>query len=489
MRSDASSRFAKGHRLGLFPALAVGWKMSSEPFMKSIRFVNDLKLRASYGATGNDRINTDATQFLFTTSTNRGPGWGNVDNPYYVPSNTEVLYNPYLRWETTIDRNAGLDFSLFDGRLDGALDVYSKTTKDLLLQSSIPPNTGFLNQWDNIGTTSNRGIELGLNSYIIERGSFSLSANFNIGLNRSKVEKLDGSNDRFYKSDWASTDLNNVNDFYVKVGGSIGDIYGYETAGMYTVDDFDHYDAASGKYILKDGVPNSGNVVGNANLRPGFLKLADITGDSLINADDRHVIGNTLPKFQGGFGINATYKGFDLSVFFNYSYGNKVYNTGKLQYNQFRRTTYGNMLNTMNSSNRFTYIDVDGTYTGTPGEVVTDLAQLAEMNQGKAMWSHNSYGVAGAVIHSWAVEDGSFIRLNNLSIGYSLPQSLISKWGMSRFRIYATGSNLHIWTKYTGYDPEVSTTRSSVYAGLTPGVDYSSYPRSRSYTFGLDISF
>lgn len=488
MREDASSRFAKGHRAGYFPALALGWKLSSEPFMKAVSFVNDLKLRVSYGATGNDRVRTDATQFLFNASTNRGPGWGNVDNAYYVP-NSDVLYNPYIRWETTIDRNAGLDFSLFNGRLDGALDVYYKTSKDLLLQSAIPPNTGFLNQWDNIGTTSNRGVELGLNSYLIERGNFTLSANFNIGLNRSKIEKLDDVDYRFYKSDWASTDLNNVNDFYIKVGGSIGDIYGYQTAGFYTTDDFDHYDAASSKYILRDGVPNSGAAVGNINLRPGFLKLADINGDTLINADDRQVIGNTLPKFQGGFGINATYKGFDLSVFFNYSYGNKVYNTGKIQYNQYRRTTYGNMLNDMNSSNRYTYIDVDGTYTGTPGEVVTDLGQLAEMNQGKTIWSHNSYGVAGAVIHSWAVEDGSFIRLNNLSIGYSLPGSLISRWGMSRFRVYATGSNLHIWTKYSGYDPEVSTTRSSVYAGLTPGVDYSSYPRSRSYTFGVDISF
>jgi hypothetical protein len=147
------------------------------------------------------------------------------------------------------------------------------------------------------------------------------------------------------------------------------------------------------------------------------------------------------------------------------------------------------MLNTMNSDNRFTYIDVEGSYTGTPGEVVTDLGQLAEMNAGKTMWSHNSYGIAGAVIHSWAVEDGSFIRLNNLSVGYSLPRSIISKAGMSRARIYVTGNNLHIWTKYSGYDPEVSTSRSSEYAALTPGVDYSSFPRSRSYTIGVDISF
>jgi hypothetical protein len=252
---------------------------------------------------------------------------------------------------------------------------------------------------------------------------------------------------------------------------------------------------------LKAGVPNSGAAVGNTSIRPGYLKVVDQINvdtdgdgvadatDGVINADDRKVIGNTLPKFQGGFGVNATYKGFDFSAFFNYQYGNDIYNTGKIQYNQYRRTTYGNMLNTMNSDNRFTYIDIDGEYTGTPGGVVTDLEQLRAMNEGKEMWSHSSFGVAGAMIHSWAVEDGSFIRLNNLSVGYSLPSTLISKAGMTRCRLYVTGSNLHIWTKYSGYDPEVSTSRSTDYPALTPGVDYSSFPRSRSYTIGLDISF
>ena len=500
VRSDASSKFASVNRLGIFPAVALAWKLSDEGFMSGKKIVNDLKLRVSYGETGNDRVITTATQFLFSGTTSRGPGWGYVDNVYYTPS-SNVLYNPLIVWETTINRNAGLDFSLFAGKVEGSLDAYFNTTRDLLLQSAIPPNTGFPSQWDNIGGTSNKGIELGLNSYLIDKGDFSLSASFNIGLNRAKIEELDGTDERFFQSNWASTDLNNINDFYLTVGGTIGDIYGYETAGMYTVDDFESYDATEGEYILKGGVPNSGSVVGNTNLRPGFLKLADQltidtdgdgipdAADGVINADDRKVIGNTLPKFQGGLGLNATFKGFDLSVFFNYQYGNDVYNTGKIQYNQFRRVTYGNMLNTMISGERFTYIDIDGSYTGTPGEVVTNLGQLGQLNVDKTMWSHNSHGIAGAVIHSWAVEDGSFIRLNNLSLGYSLPSGLISRFGMSRFRVYVTGNNLHIWTKYSGFDPEVSTSRNSTYAALTPGIDYSSFPRSRSYTFGLDISF
>ncbi len=488
MRSDASSKFAKDNRVGYFPAVAFGWKLSEEAFMSDVDFVNELKLRVSYGATGNDRIDPTATQFLFVGSTNRGPGFGNVDNPYYTPSGN-TLYNPGIKWETTINRNAGLDFSLFDSKIFGSLDFYKNTTKDLLLRSAIPSNTGFSTQWNNIGTTSNQGVELGLTTYLVNKPGFTLTGNFNIGVNRAKVEELDGTNERFFQSNWASTDLKDQNDFYLQVGGTLGDIYGYVTDGYYSTDDFTGYDPVTNSYTLKDGVPNAGATVGNPNLRPGFLKLKDLNGDGVINSDDRQVIGNTLPKHQGGFGFDARYKGFDASIFFNWSYGNDVYNTGKIQYNQFRRVNYGNMLTTMSSDNRFTYIDIDGTYTGTPGEIVTDLGQLAEMNEGKNIWSHNSYGVAQAVIHSWAVEDGSFLRLNNLSIGYTLPARLLSNVGVSNLRLYVTGNNLHIWTKYTGYDPEVSTTRSSAYTALTPGVDYSSFPRSRSYTFGLNVNF
>lgn len=496
-RYDASSIFSKANRVGIFPALALAWKINEEYFMNSISQIDELKLRVSYGKTGNDRIDPTASKFLFAGTTTRGPGWSNADNVFYTPSST-TLYNPDLVWETTINRNLGLDFSLLRRRVSGSFDVYYNTTKDLLLQSAIPSNTGFSTQWDNVGTTSNRGFEMGLNGFILDKTDLSVTAAVNIGVNRAKIDELDGTDERFFQSNWASTDLNNINDFYLRVGGTIGDIYGYETEGMYSVEDFESYDEVAGKYILKADVSSSGAVVGNTNLRPGFLKLKDQktvdtdgngkfdSGDGVIDAKDRKVIGNTLPKFQGGFGFDARYKNFDVAIFFNYQYGNDVYNAGKIQYSQFRRVTYGNLLNSMNSEKRFTYIDVDGTYTGTPGEVVTDLEDLQEMNEGKSMWSHGSHGIAGAVIHSWAVEDGSFVRLNNLSVGYSLPSSLISRIRMTRCRFYVTGNNLHIWTKYSGYDPEVSTNRRSP---LTPGVDNSSFPRSRSFTVGVDVSF
>jgi TonB-linked SusC/RagA family outer membrane protein len=495
-RVDQSSVFSEKYRVGVFPAIAFAWKVKNEPFMSSVSAVDDLKLRASYGTTGNDDLPATASQFLFVVNTIRGPGWNNVENSYFTPDGT-TLYNPELKWETTINRNIGLDFSLFKMRVSGSLDAYFNSTRDLLLDSAIPPNTGFQKQWNNIGETSNKGVELALTAFILDKSDLSISANFNIGVNRSKIVELDGTDDRFERSNWASTDLNNINDFYFKEGGSIGDIYGYETGGMYTVDDFEEYNEADNKYTLKSGVPGSGGVVGNTNLRPGFLKIKDQktvdtdgdgkfdAGDGIIDANDRKVIGNTLPKFQGGFGFDVRYKNFDLSAFFNYQYGNDVYNASKIQYTQFRRVSNGNLLNDMRSDKRFTYIDVTGEYTGTPGEVVTDLEQLGEMNAGKTMWSPLSHGIAGAVVHSWAIEDGSFVRLNNLSVGYSIPTAVISKIHMTRCRFYVTGSNLHVWTKYSGYDPEVSTRGT----GLTQGVDFSSFPKNRSYTVGVEVSF
>ncbi len=483
-RADQSSKFAKENALGIFPALAFGWKIDEEDFMDGVDFVDQLKLRVSYGETGNDRIGSGLTQFLFEGTTNRGPGFGNVDNIYYTPESSS-LYNPDLIWETTVTSNYGLDFTLFNKRLNGALDYYRNETRDLLYTQAIPSNTGFNDQYANIGSTANEGVELGLTGYIIDNKDFTLSANFNIGHNVLTIEKLDGTQSRFAQSNWASTDLRNRNDYILELGGKIGNMYGFVTDGFYTVDDFESYDEVTGTYTLKEGIADASGTVGNT-LRPGTLKLKDLNNDGEIDDDnDRRIIGNALPDFQGGFGVNVRWKNFDLSTFFNYQVGNDVYNTGKIQFNQLRRVSNGNLLNTMNLDNRFTYLDIDGSYTGTPGGIVTDLEQLRELNEGKTIWSHASHGVAAAVIHDWAIEDGSFLRLNNVTLGYSLPEKLISKIGLSKFRVFATGRNLAIWTNYSGYDPEVNSSSNP----FTPGLDRSSFPRARSYTFGINATF
>lgn len=487
-RADGSSKFAPGNQWGIFPAAGIAWRVSQENFMKNSNVVSDLKLRFSYGTSGNNRIGNDLWRRTYAISDVRTIGFGEASNPYYVAASS-TLVNPDLKWETTITRNLGLDFGLFKGRLSGTLELYHNTTKDLLVESDIPSYLGYSKQMRNIGQTSNRGIELSLNGIIVNTRDLQLSAFFNIGANRSKIDKLDGVDVKSFNSNWVGTDLKSQDDYRLIVGRTVGLMYGYVNDGYYSVDDFISYDPASKKYTLKPGVANDGSLIGviggffpSSTVRPGVMKLKDLNQDGVITPEDRQVIGSALPKYSGGFGLNATYKGFDFAAFFNYVVGNDVYNTGKIQFNMLYRTTYGNMLETMSSDKRFKYINAQG-------EIVSDLEELRKLNANATTWSPFSTGTASPVFYSDAVEDGSFLRLNNVSIGYSLQKKLISKIGMSKLRFYTTVYNAFLWTKYSGYDPEVSATRSSSYTALTPGVDFSGFPKNRSYTVGVNITF
>jgi len=483
LRADGSSKFAPGNQWGFFPAAAFAWRLSKEDFLKDVAVISDLKWRLSYGEAGNNRMANNLWRQTYVISNNRTIGFGKEPQPYWV-SGSNILFNPDLRWETTITRNTGLDFSLWQGKLSGNLDAYWNTTKDLLVESDIPDYSGSLKQMQNIGQTSNKGIELGLTANIINKKDFSLSATFNIGINRSKIDALDGVDTKYFRSNWAGTDLKGIDDYILQVGRTVGLMYGYVTDGMYTVDDFERYDEGARKYILKAGVAdNSGITGGPVGLRPGMLKYKDLNGDGKVDEmNDRQIIGSALPKHSGGFGFSATYKSFDLSTLFNWVYGNQVYNTGKISFNMYHRTTYGNMLEGMNSDNRFMYINPTG-------QVVTDLEALRALNEHATIWSPFSMGSASPSLHSWAVEDGSFLRLSNVTVGYTLPKPLISKIRLSQFRVYFTAYNVFLWTNYSGYDPEVNATRSSSYAALTPGVDYSAYPKARTYTFGINATF
>ena len=484
MRGDNSSLFAKGNRLGVFPAASAAWRISEEKFMKGLPVISDLKVRASYGEAGNNRIQRDMFRQTWAISSFRPIGFGDVPQSYWVASNTSILVNPKIKWETTITRNAGIDFGFFRNKLSGTLDLYKNTTKDLLVQSAIPVYNGYPYELRNIGQTSNKGVELTLNGAIIRSKNFELSGNFNIGINRTNIDKLDGVNERLLYSNWAGTDLKGQDDYRMIVGQPLGLMYGYITDGYYTVDDFESYDAATKTYKLKEGVPNNYGVLGGIlGIRPGVLKYKDLDNDGVVDADhDRTIIGNATPKHTGGFGFNGRYKGLDFSTLFNWSYGNDVYNTGKIALNMLYRTSYGNMLNTMNYNNRFRYIDE-------AGQVVTDLEQLRTMNQNATMWSPFSMGNASPSLHSFAVEDGSFLRLSNITLGYTLPKITSSKVGLSNLRVYGTVYNAFLWTNYSGYDPEANATRNSSYSQLTPGVDYSAYPKSRTFTFGINATF
>ncbi|MBQ9339237.1 MAG: TonB-dependent receptor [Paludibacteraceae bacterium] len=482
IRADGSSKFAKGHRWGVFPSGAFAWRLSGEDWMQpASQWLDDLKLRISYGAAGNNRIDDDLWRKTYIGTVSKPyAGFGNNPTLYYT-SSSDLLTNPDLKWETTVTRNAGFDIALFRSRLTANFDIYYNTTRDLLLQSIIPESTGYSEQQKNIGQTSNRGLELTINGVIVEKKNWSLSVGFNIGTNCNRVDKLVDNEMVFYRSDWASG-LRESDDFILKVGEPTGLIYGYITDGFYTVDD---YDIVDGQWVLKDGVANDQNIVDShwsVNMAPGMpnpgtLKLRDLDGDGVITKDgDRTVIGNTSPKCNGGFNINAKMHGVDISAFFTWSYGNQVYNANNIQFSTYWKKNYHNMLSAFDSAHRFRYIDDDF-------RPVTDPDALRALNQNATLWNP---GMKVPVLHSWAIEDGSFLRLSNLVLGYTLPDKVLKKMHMSTLRFYGTVNNVFCLTKYSGFDPEVNTRTATP---LTPGVDYSSYPKARSFTVGINATF
>ena len=486
MRADGSSKFAPGNQWGYFPAAALAWRINQESFMEGTEdWLSNLKLRLSYGTVGNNRIASTMYMMTYGINTAKAYGIGDKVNNYYSATNTQ-LANPNLKWETTITRNIGLDFGFFDEKISGTIEAYWNSAKDLLIERSIVA-PGYKTTMENTAETSNKGIEFSLNAFILEKKNYSLSANFNIGYNKSNVEKLANGLDRMeFASGWAGTDLKGYNDFLVEVGSPLGQIVGWVTDGYYTTADFSSYDESSKKYILKDGVPSVGMLGGRAGVRPGTIKFKDLNNDGVVDDNDRTIIGNATPEITGGFGFNGTFYGFDASLMFNYVIGKDIYNAEKISSTQQYRTNNPNLLDIMNSSNRYTYIDEKG-------GLVTDLATLAAMNEGvnaKQYWTPWSFGNAVAVPHSWAVEDGSFLRLQNVTVGYTLPTSITKKFACEQFRIYCTLNKVFVLTDYSGYDPEVnSSIRGDKASGLTPGVDYSCYPKSFSWTLGLNLTF
>jgi TonB-dependent starch-binding outer membrane protein SusC len=490
-RADGSSKFATGKNWGYFPAAAAAWRVSEEPFLESSKdWLSNLKLRLSYGEVGNDRIGNGQYLSTYSIQSTKTYGIGDIQNNYYGTTNLQMT-NPNLRWETTITRNAGLDFGFFNERLTGSVEVYQNTTRNLLIEVPIVA-PGYKTTMENVGQTSNKGIEVSLNATILNKKDYSLGANFNIAFNQSNVDKLaNGITVQEYASNWGSSDLKGTNDYRVVVGQPVGLIYGYQTDGYYTTSDFDSYNSATGKYVLKAGVASTGILGGKIGIRPGTIKFKDISGpngipDGVVDDNDRTIIGKTAPKFTGGFGLNGTFHGFDASLLFNFVYGNQIYNANKIASSQQYRTTNPNLLGFMSQNNRYTYLNDNG-------QIVTDLATLAAMNEGanaKQYWSPFSFGNSSVACYDWAVEDGSFLRLQNVSIGYTIPARMTKQFKCERLRLYCTLNNVWILTNYSGYDPEVnSPVRGSSTSGLTPGVDYSSYPKSFSWTFGVNVTF
>ena len=464
IRMDQSSKFNPENSAAVFPSGSVAWRISREKFMENIPWISDAKIRFGYGAVGNDRIANSLYLQLYGVTGQYA--LNHTILPGFAPRS---LANPGLTWETNVTRNFGVDLDLFRSRISLTVDVYKNTASDLLFAADIPPILGYSQQIQNIGSTSNRGIEIQLNAVPVTNKNLTWNSNFNISFNRNKVESLGGIDFKTQNSGWQGSD--GVDDYIVKVGSPVGQMYGFITDGFYGLNDFD-YNPTSGVYTLKAGV------VGNPTFspQPGTVKWKDVDGDGVITpAGDRTIIGDANPKFTGGWFNQVRYKGFDLSAFVNFVVGNDVYNANKIELTD-GNFPYTNMLAIM----RNRWINIDPA----TGNSVTDPTALAKINSNATIWS--PLRQQRWWLHSWQVEDGSYLRINNITVGYTLPQSLLNQIKITTVRVFVTANNLKTFTDYSGFDPDVSTRNANP---LTPGVDFASYPRARTWVAGINVTF
>lgn len=479
VRQDGASKFGPGKKWGTFPAASLAWRVKKEKFMDKVGFINDMKIRAGWGNIGNNRI---ADYLYLTTFRNDGNYYYGLNNNAILAYYSGGLVNQDLKWESTVNRNLGVDFTLFNRRIDLSVDIYSNTSKDLLLNVPVASTFGYSQQIQNVGKTSNKGVEIQLNTAILRReNGLNWSANFNISFNKNRIEALGlGQNFFFPAASWGVS--GQPADYIQQIGSPVGSMWGLVTDGFYTLDDFD-YDAGTMAYTLKSGVASNSGIIGV--VQPGSIKFKDLNNDGVIDLNnDRQIIGNPTPKFSGGLNQQFSYRRWDLSVFVNFSYGNDVYNANRIEFTN-AYSNNSNMLEEMNG--RWRIITPDGqTAQWVVGNVAYGLPkdQLQAINGNATIWQ--PLKSAGAFYpHSWAIEDGSFLRINNMTLGYSVPARGLAKFKMSQLRFYFTANNLALFTNYTGYDPEVSVRNNP----LTPGLDYSAYPKSRSFIFGVNASF
>ena len=449
VRADGSTVFSKKHKWGFFPSFSAAWRVSEEAFMKDIEAVSNLKVRFGWGIVGNDRISNYLSLDLYE---NKKYGIGNSLTTVLTP---KQIKNQNLKWEGSSSVNLGLDLGLFANRLSLSADFFIKDTKDLLLAQELAHVTGFDKQYQNVGKIRNKGMEFSISSTNIQTKSFTWNTNFNISIIRNELRALEsGAN---YKTTRSGFDSNFTQDDYIAiVGSSLGAIYGYEFDGIYQSSDF--YITPDHKYILKEGITNNTRYTDAGGLRPGVVKYKDQNGDGIITTADRTVIGNAIPKWYGGITNTFAWKGIDFSFMFQFNYGNDIYNATRLYATQ-SRNGRTNMLAEV--ADRWTETNASNLVPSTKGYVTND-------------------------VYSRFVEDGSFLRLKNVTLGYTLPKKWTQKAYIKRMRVYATGQNLFCISGYSGYDPEVSTAGNNP---MTPGLDWGAYPKSRVFTFGIDLQF
>jgi TonB-linked SusC/RagA family outer membrane protein len=452
-RADGSSKFEPENHWAYFPTGAIAWRFTEEKFLKGITsVVTDGKLRLSYGVTGNNRVTDFPYLPAYSQASTAAPyTFNNVSLAGAVPT---TIGNKDLKWETTSQWDMGMDLAVLNFATITA-DVYQKSTSNLLLNAAVPTSSGYAAAFKNIGKVSNRGLELSLNTTNIRTKSFQWTSSFNISFNQNKVVQLAEDQESILSYTPFDNKFATVGSYIAKLGQPLGLMYGVIADGVYQYSDFDQTTAKG--YALKDNITSNGN--SRASIQPGDIKYKDLNGDKVVDVNDATVIGRSMPKHIGGFANNLNYKGFDLNIFFQWSYGNNilnannyVFNGGSTGVNQFESFT-----------NRWT-----------PTNTNTNIVRTGGFNG-----SYIGYS-------SYMVEDGSYLRLKTLALGYSVPASVLKRLKIKRLRIYTSMQNVITWTKYSGQDPEVNLYNSSV---LTGGFDYSSYPKARVTTLGVNVDF
>lgn len=465
-RADGSSKFSKGNRYGYFPSGSLAWNFTEEDFMQPItKVLSAGKLRLSWGLTGNNRIGEyDYYALLSVLKAKQGDYISNGSIPSGVypigGDNTTAgvvpisIVNDNLRWETTEQWNLGLDLGFFNDRVNITADIYRKTTRDLLLDASLPLSSGFYSATKNIGKVRNDGLELSLSTVNIKTKNFTWTTDFNISFNKNKVLEQAENQTSLLTSATFDKDYNSQPSYIARVGYPMGMMYGYLYEGTYKYEDFNK---SGNSYTLKSNVPH---YTSENNTQPGMPKYKDLNGDGVIDSNDRTIIGRGLPIHTGGFTNTFAYKGFDLSVFFQWSYGNDILNANRLFFES--------------SNNKSRELNQYASYADrwTPENPNSDIPAALISSSNK-------------VFSSRVVEDGSFLRLKTVTLGYTFPVTKIAKAKLSSARVYIAAQNLWTLTSYSGYDPEVSVRNSA----LTPGLDYSSYPRAYSVSFGVSLGF
>ena len=441
MRQDGSSRFGKNNKYAFFPAASIGWRISDEPFFSNVHGVQDLKLRVSAGKTGNQSIGNYLWQGTYVTGADYAGDPG-------VRAGSIPVDN--LTWESTDQYNVGMDLSILNGRLQFTADAYLKRTSGLLFNVPLPSTTGFGSSTQNLGKIENRGIEFNLIGDVIKSKNLSWNSSFNISFNQNKVIELPGhvplintyTTGAYYSSN---------SQFITEEGYPIGSFYGYKWTGhIYTTDEEAQADVAT---------------IGGRKPVGGTFQYEDYSGpsgkpDGKIDSYDRQRIGSPFPKFTGGFNNQVAYKNFDLNVFIQFVYGNKIFD--QTRFSSDRGFVYNGA--TTDMLNAWSY----------PGQVTN---------------VHKAWAVTDPMDNAFSsawIEDGSYLRIKDVSIGYSLPQSVLDKVKLSGIRIYASSNNLLTFTKYKGFDPEVNVKSGDA---RTVGVDIGAYPQVRSYLIGINVKF